>query len=69
MSDPMQMENQFKIEPETIAFIFNPSRDIFPAKPYYEDGNPEMYSQANKDKRQQLKTNPVVIEAINSFVK
>ncbi len=46
------IENQFKIEPESIAFIFKMDRDIFPAKAYYEDGNPEMYSLANKEKRQ-----------------
>ncbi len=43
-------------------------RDIFPAKAYYEDGNPEMYSLANKEKRLAMKTNPEVKSAIDSFI-
>ena len=43
-------------------------RDIFPAKAYYEDGNPEMYSLANKERRQQLKPNPEVQSTINKFI-
>jgi hypothetical protein len=32
-----------KIQNPDIAFIFNPQRDNFPSKAYYEDGNPELY--------------------------
>ena len=65
---PESIENQFKIEPESIAFIFKMDRDIFPAKAYFEDGNPEMYSLANRERRQQLKTNPEVRNAIDKFI-
>lgn len=32
---------------QEIAFIFDPNRDIFPNKPYFDDGNPEFYSEEN----------------------
>lgn len=38
-------ENPNKIENEAVAYIFKQSRDVFPNKAYYEDGNPEMYTQ------------------------
>lgn len=69
MADSLTAENPNKIESESLAFIFKANRDIFPAKPYNEDGNPEMYTQANKDKRQALRNNPIVLEAIQKFSK
>jgi len=42
--DPAAAENPNRIESEALAYIFKATRDIFPAKPYNEDGNPEMYT-------------------------
>ena len=67
--DPATAENPNKIESEALAYIFKANRDIFPAKPYNEDGNPEMYTQANMDKRKALRNNPIVMEAIEKFAK
>ena len=44
-----------------------PTRDQFPARPYHIDGDPEMYSKDNIDKRKALRENDIVIEAINDF--
>lgn len=43
-----------------IAFLFDPNRDQFPAKPYNEDGNPDFYSEDNMKKRGELEKDPVV---------
>lgn len=51
-----------------IAFIFDPNRDLFPNKPYFDDGNPDFYSEENIKKREALKTDPVVKEAIDNFI-
>lgn len=67
--DPLAAENPNKIESEALAYIFKSNRDIFPAKPYNEDGNPEMYTSANKEKRGSLRNNPIVVEAITKFSK
>lgn len=55
------------INPE-IAFIFDPNRDLFPNKPYYDDGNPDFYSEENIKKWESLKEDPVVKEAIDNFI-
>ena len=65
--DPLAAENPNKIESEALAYIFKNNRDAFPAKPYNEDGNPEMYTTSNKEKRAALRNNPIVIEAIEKF--
>ena len=44
-------DNQNKITNKDLAYVFLQNRDNFPAKPYYEDGNPEMYSKENMEKR------------------
>lgn len=67
--DPLAAENPNKIESEALAYIFKANRDIFPAKPYNEDGNPEMYTKDNIDKRKALRNNPIVLEAITKFSK
>jgi hypothetical protein len=67
--DPLAAENPYKIESEALAYLFKKDRDRFPAKPYNEDGNPEMYTTANKEKRAALRNNPVVVEAIQKFSK
>ena len=67
--DPLAAENPNKIESEALAYIFKAQRDIFPAKPYNEDGNPEMYTKENIEKRKALRNNPIVLEAITKFSK
>ncbi len=67
--DPLAAENPNKIELESIAFLFKKYRDAFPAKAYNEDGNPEMYTTQNKEKRAALRHNPIVVEAITKFSK
>ena len=56
-----------KISNKDLAYVFISNRDAFPAKPYYEDGNPEMYTKENMDKRNALRDNETVIEAIKDF--
>ena len=36
--------------------------------PYYEDGDPDMYTPENLEKREKLKTNEIVREAIDHFM-
>ena len=60
--DPNAIQN-----PE-IAFIFNPNRDAFPSKPYFEDGNPDLYTNDKMAKRKTLKEEPIVQEAIRDFM-
>ena len=67
--DPLAAENPNKIESEALAFIFKANRDVFPAIPYNEDGNPEMYTAANKEKRLALRNHPIVVEALQKFSK
>ena len=38
-----------------IQFLFAPKRDVFPNKPYYLDGDAEMYTEEVLDKRSKLK--------------
>ena len=51
-----------------MAYVFTQGRDNFPAKPYYEDGNPEMYTKENMEKRETLKNNEIVKNAIEDFM-
>ena len=60
--DPKPIRNQ------NMQYVFQPSRDHFPAKPYYEDGDPSMYSENNMQKRDDLKDSPSVRGAIIDFV-
>ena len=64
---PAQVENQNMILSRDLQQVFNPGRDMFPNKPYFEDGNPEWYTFENMQRRKELKTNPQVIEAIRQF--
>lgn len=65
MTDPLATaENPNKIENEALQYIFKANRDIFPAKPYNEDGNPDMYTRENIEKRKALRNNPIVVEAL-----
>ena len=61
-------EDPNKILNKDLAFVFLQNRDAFPSKPYYEDGNPEMYTRENMDKRNSLRENDTVIDAINEFM-
>ena len=60
--DPKPIRNS------TLAYVFQPSRDHFPAKPYYEDGDPSMYSEANMILRDELKDSSHVRTAVMDFV-
>ena len=51
-----------------MAYVFTATRDNFPAKPYHEDGNPEMYTKESMEKRNALKKNDVVVSAIEEFM-
>ena len=51
-----------------LAYVFQPGRDHFPAKPYYEDGDPSMYTGENMDAREELRDNPRVREQVIEFV-
>lgn len=63
-----EIEDKNKISNKDLAFVFLPNRDAFPSKPYYEDGNPEMYTKENMDKRNGLRDNETVVEAIRDFM-
>ena len=56
------------IQNPEIAFIFNPNRDAFPSKPYFEDGNPDLYTNDKMAKRKTLREEPIVQEAIRDFM-
>ena len=43
-----------------MQYVFNPGRDHFPAKPYHEDGDPDMYTTDNMNERDMLHDNPEV---------
>ena len=59
-----------KIKSQGLKFVFSGNRDNFPHNPcpYSDDGNPDMYSTENKEKRERLRENPVVVEAIKEFM-
>ena len=61
-SDPKPVRNP------RLAYVFQPGRDHFPAKPYYEDGDPTMYSETNMQAREELHDNPNVRFAIQDFI-
>ncbi len=62
-------ENPNRIDNPDVAYIFKKNRDDFPSKPYYDDGNPEMYTAENLKKRTDLRNNPIVVESISNFMK
>ena len=64
----VEPDNQNKISNKDLAYVFHQNRDNFPAKPNYEDGNPEMYVKENIEKRRLLMQNETVVDAINDFV-
>ena len=60
-----------KIKDAGLIFVFSQVRDNFPTNPcpYYDDGNPDMYTKENMESRDKLKKNEVVRDAINDFMK
>ncbi len=57
-----------QIKNKEVQFLFSHERDQFPNKAYHEDGNPDMYSKENIDRRRMLMRNDVVVDAINDFM-
>lgn len=59
-----------KIKNEGLIFVFSQIRDNFPTNPcpYYDDGNPDMYTAEAMKQREALKKNEVVRDAINDFI-
>ena len=59
-----------KIKSEGLRFVFMANRDNFPNNPctYYEDGNPEMYTKENMDKRKEMQTSIAVRDIIDEFI-
>ena len=55
--------------PTELSFLMLPNRDNFPNKPYYDDGNPEMYTDENIKKRNDLRDNDTVKDAITEFMR
>ena len=58
-----------QVKNSEIQYLFSHERDQFPNKAYHEDGNPDMYSKENIEKRRSLYRNETVVEAINDFMK
>lgn len=67
-SGPPGGDEKDKIRNTSLQYVFQPGRDHFPAKPYYEDGDPSMYTAENMDARDELRDNPRVREQIHEFV-
>ena len=64
----VENEDPKKIRNKPLEYVFTPSRDHFPAKPYVEDGDPSMYSDVNMTKRDALKDSPSIRTSIMDFV-
>ena len=62
-------ENPNPIKSKELQYVFQPGRDHFPAKPYYDDGNPSMYTEENMKAREALRTHPNVKAGIENFLK
>ena len=58
-----------QVKNSEIQYLFSHERDQFPNKAYHEDGNPDMYSKENIEKRRSLLRNDTVVEAINDYMK
>ena len=50
---------------EELRYVFKSGRDYFPAKPYADDGNTDLYSEEALQAREALRTNPNVRTAIS----
>jgi hypothetical protein len=71
MEDPIAGADGEKTQNKNaeIQYLFSHERDQFPNKAYHEDGNPDMYTKENIEKRRALYRNDTVEEAINDFMK
>ena len=69
-ADP-QIEDDKKIRNKGLIPVFTSGRDNYPLNPcpYHEDGNPEMYTVENMEKRRALKKNELVVTAIKKFIR
>ena len=58
-----------KIKSEGLKFVFNANRDTFPHNPcpYADDGNPDMYSKENIEKRNNLRNAHELKRAMDDF--
>ncbi|KRX07127.1 hypothetical protein PPERSA_09341 [Pseudocohnilembus persalinus] len=52
----------------TLEFIFQQNQEINPSKTYFDDGDPRMYTKENIEKRQKLKEDLDIQDALNSFM-
>ena len=59
-------EGDNKIQNPDLQRLFNPDRDEVFGKAYHDDGNSEFYSDENIKLREDLKSEGVVVEAINN---
>lgn len=50
-----------------VMMLFHPDRDALEDVPYAEQGDPQMYTTENVKKRDALRTNPGVLDAIKRF--
>eukprot|EP00352_Strombidinopsis_acuminata_P003599 CAMPEP_0176394644 /NCGR_PEP_ID=MMETSP0126-20121128/42750_1 /TAXON_ID=141414 ORGANISM="Strombidinopsis acuminatum, Strain SPMC142" /NCGR_SAMPLE_ID=MMETSP0126 /ASSEMBLY_ACC=CAM_ASM_000229 /LENGTH=111 /DNA_ID=CAMNT_0017766999 /DNA_START=33 /DNA_END=368 /DNA_ORIENTATION=+ len=76
MVDPARANNDLAADdgeknhiPLGVILLDASNRDNFPNKPYYDDGNPEMYTNENIAKREALREHEIVKEAITDFIK
>ena len=69
-NNPDDANEENKIKSEGLKFVFNGNRDNFPFNPcpYYDDGDPEMYTKESMEVRKNLRSNEIVKEAINDFI-
>ena len=63
-----QSGNMKPIQSKELAEVFQASRDNIPTKPYYMDGDAELYTEDNMLKRDQLKDSPAIQKAIAKFI-
>ena len=63
-------EDANKIVSKGLKFVFSKDRDSFPMYPcfYVDDGNPDMYTEDNMKKRQELKNSEIVQNAIRDLM-
>ena len=68
--DDLAGGDQNKIKSEGLRFVFLANRDNFPNNPcpYYDDGDPDMYTEEKMKARKALKKDETVKDAINDFM-
>ena len=71
------MEEKKETNNKDLEFVFKNDRDSWPPrplmhippKPYPDDGNPEMYTEENIERREQLRNHPNVKSGIEQFLR